>query len=213
MARRVSKTLSTRESIREIEEHLQDLVDEDDLRSITSSSSIADTFQALSDRVSDDPGLNEALQKQLYRSMLMLTLGVIPKAEAYYRKERTDRAAYALNALVSQARELVIDLRMVKDVDTQVEYIKDQILMPVFKSFTQVLLQEVFSLKNKVDTSVTNMKLNKAVKSEVDVLARALGTYQTNMIELIASNIDSFLTSGNKPVTKTSNKKRGRHAS
>ena len=135
----------------------------------------------------------ENLNIEMLRAMLVMMLDIIPLAEQVFRKSKKESSAYALNALVNQARELSVDLRMAKDVEGQSLFIKDSILNPIFKSFAQHLLHETIYLKNDVDTHVSSSKESRRIKESVDKLTRSLGTFLTESVTKIHTNIDDYL--------------------
>lgn len=135
----------------------------------------------------------EAVNRMMLRAMLTMVLDVIPIAEEAYRKTKKENAAYALNALLNQARELSLDLKLAKDTTGQVEFIERHVLTPVFTSFAQLLIQEMYALKATIDTEVP-AKAGKRVKSKVDDMVRSLGQFQSGMIEKISSDIHGYLS-------------------
>lgn len=151
-------------------------------------------FKTLSAQLRTDDDIPvEALNRDMLRVMLSMVLHLIPIAERLFKTKRSESTAYALNALLNQARELSLDLKLAKDITSQAEFIKTSLLLPVFTSFTQLLIQEIFALKNTIDTEVSP-KQGKALKKQVDTMARTLGTFQTEMLNKISDDIDSFLT-------------------
>lgn len=135
----------------------------------------------------------ENLNIEMLRAMLVMMLDIIPLAEQVFRKSKKESSAYALNALVNQARELSVDLRMAKDVEGQSLFIKDSILNPIFKVFAQHLIQEMIFLKNDVDTHVSSRKEGKRIKESLDKTTRSLGSFLTESVTKIHANIDDYL--------------------
>lgn len=135
----------------------------------------------------------ESVNIEMLRAMLTMMLDIIPLAEQVFRKSKKESSAYALNALVNQARELSTDLRMSKDVEGQAAFIRDMIINPVFKMFAQQLIAETINIKNSIDTNVDNRKHAKRVKQDVDDMARALGKYLTESVMKLYADIDNYL--------------------
>lgn len=178
---------------------LSDVVDDDTLARLDEQDALEANrfekeFRKLRKKTSasNDNFNAESLNRLMLRAMLTMVLDVIPIAEEAYRKSKKESAAYALNSLLNQARELSLDLKLAKDVSGQAEFIQSKVLTPVFTSFTQLLIQEIFALKNTVDTEAQN-KVGKPIKAQIDKMARSLGKYQTEMIAKIGQDIESFL--------------------
>lgn len=152
----------------------------------------------------------ENANTEMLRAMLTMMLDIIPLAEQTFRKSKKESSAYALNALVNQARELSTDLRMSKDVEGQALFIKDLIITPIFKVFAQQLISETLNVKNTVDTHVSNPKRARKVKEDVDKMARNLGKFLTESVTKMYADVDNYLA-GNmdrlipqkKPTRKT----------
>ncbi len=168
-----------------------DEIDQDKLRD---ENRFARQFRRLRKKAgADNDHFNaDVINRLMLRAMLSMVLDVIPIAEKAYRSSSKENAAYALNSLLNQARELAMDLRLSKDTVGQAEFISSKILKPVFVSFTQVLIAELFTLKATIDTEVAP-KPAKAVKRQVDAFARALGTFQTSMMDKVSTDIEAFL--------------------
>lgn len=176
------------------------------------SDRFAKEFKKLRKKVgaSNDHFNAENTNAEMLRAMLTMMLDIIPLAEQTFRKSKKESSAYALNALVNQARELSTDLRMAKDVEGQAAFIKDMIINPIFKVFAQQLITQMLNVKNTVDTHVSNPKRARKVKEHVDKMGRELGKFLTESVVKMHSDIDNYLA-GNmnqlipqkKPLKKT----------
>lgn len=149
----------------------------------------------------------ELANKMLLRSMLAMTLDIIPIAERAFRQTTKENAAYAVNALINQAREIATDLKMMGDVENQAKFIKESIIQPMFTAQAQNMLHEMLQLKSVIDTEVTNPKTAKAVKRRVDDTLRTIAAFMTQSTEKISSDISSYLSGdmasiGDKPKKK-----------
>lgn len=150
----------------------------------------------------------EQVNNEMLRALLAMVVSLIPVAEANYRSSRKESAAYALNALINQAREVSTDLRMAKDYEGQASFIRDNILSPIFRAFTQNLLNEHQHLKNTIDTAISREKEARKIKAELDDVTRSLGKFLSETITKSFVDIDNYLqgnmqnlmpTGGNKP--------------
>lgn len=152
----------------------------------------------------------EAANKMLLRSMLMTVLDIIPIAERAFRATSKENAAYAVNALINQAREISTDLKMAGDVENQSRFIKESIIDPMYKAIAQNMLQELLSLKSVIDTELSNKpKTAKTIKRSVDSTLRTIGMFMTQSSEKISSDIESYLA-GDMSAIGSSGKKRKR---
>lgn len=130
------------------------------------------------------------------RAMLAMVVDLIPVAEQAYRESKKEQSAYALNALVNQARELATDLKMMQDVEGQAEFIRDKLITPIFMSMTQQILASMMSLKNTIDTELGNKapKTSRRVKTEIDNNLRALGSFLEESNKKMGSDIERYLS-------------------
>ena len=152
----------------------------------------------------------ESTSAELLRALLAMVTDLIPVAERSFRSSGKENAAYALNALVNQARELDADLRLRKDFEGQALFIKDNILTPVFKAFVQQMLNEHQMLKSSIDSYVTNSKDRKKLKVNVDDSTRALGTFIQETITKSFADIDNYLQGNMQALMPSTGKKRKR---
>lgn len=160
-------------------------------------------FTSLSKRVRSDEEATstDKIQQSMLQTTLAMILELIPVAEKIYRIKKSENAAYALNALINQSREIVVDLKLAKDVTGQVTYIRNEVLTPVFIAFTQTLIDSVYELNRHIDSNVTKTKEAIRVKEQVTELAKTLGRFQTGMINQVTDNITAYL-SGNLVTTQ-----------
>lgn len=147
--------------------------------------------------------------RMMTHAMLAMVVDLIPVAEKAYRNSQKEQAAYALNAMVNQARELSTDLKMMQDVEGQAEFIRNKLLGPVFMSLTQQILASIMALKNNVDTELGSKapKTARRLKKELDENLRALGDFLSQSNSKLGSDIERYL-SGDPTLLGTKKSKR-----
>jgi hypothetical protein len=90
------------------------------------------------------------MQRQAYSTIV----NMIPLAEQAYLKDKREHQIYALNALISQARELAADLMASSDRSQLAEKLIHEMLEPTFKSILQTMMQEQLKLKHLIDDKI-----------------------------------------------------------
>lgn len=90
---------------------------------------------------------------KLLTALRAMMLNMLPRAERTYQTWGNDKAAYALNALVSQIREIENDLRLVADLGHQADRIVD-LVANSFRSLAQQIAQKAtFMKRNTVNVA------------------------------------------------------------
>jgi hypothetical protein len=108
----------------------------------------------------------------LTRTLLTDTLEMIPIAKAIYKTYKSERAAYALNALVNQARELQNDIRNLQSLEQQVDYLKETVVQPAMGSIVQNLNAEMFDLNRKFALVCGKASVRKELRHLLDNMFR-----------------------------------------
>lgn len=206
------KKSSTKKTLDEAQEVVEDymdsaLLEEGDPKK--KSERFAKEFRRLRKQVgADNDHFNpEQVNTEMLRALLAMVVSLIPVAEANYRSSRKESAAYALNALINQAREVSTDLRMAKDYEGQALFIRDNILSPIFRAFTQNLLNEHQHLKNTIDTSISRDKEARKIKAELDDVTRSLGKFLSETITKSFADIDNYLQGNMQNLMPSTGKK------
>jgi len=127
------------------------------------------------------------------KSMLQTLLELIVIAEDQYRRsEGAERAAYALNTLISQSRELIADIDSAKDYDALVNELTEKVIWPEFLHTAQVLVNEIWVL-NKSLTPYIEQGYEKRVGDLMDeqakVFARKLQETYTTIVDKVRNLI------------------------
>jgi len=151
----------------------------------------------------------EVLNKMMLRSMLAMTLDVIPLAEKAFRGTMKENAAYALIALIKEAKEISTELNMIGNVENQSAFIKDSIITPLFNAMAQHFLQEMLSMKSTIDTELAGKpKTGKRLKRQLDEIMKSIGMFMTQSNDKIAESVHLYLSGQMADILSPSTKKR-----
>jgi len=126
------------------------------------------------------------------RQMLATVLRLIPIAENQYRKEKKEHTAYALNSLVSQARELSADIQASADRASVAEIIVTEYMMPTFRSLIETLVVETQALKAVLKSKVRTEAAS-AADTAVDELVRQVARSGNELFRVNAEAIRGLL--------------------
>jgi hypothetical protein len=127
-------------------------------------------------------------QRQAYSTIVNL----IPLAEAAYIRDKRESQAYALNALISQGRELAHDLMASSDRQNLSRAIATEILEPVFKSLLQQILQEQLQLKAILGDKLKPQYIS-AASFEMDESIKRLAGLMTTLYQSTTEQINKKL--------------------
>jgi len=103
----------------------------------------------------------------LFRAALAMILDLLPIAEHKYRKSRQESAAYALTAMINQARDLTNDVRLSEDTEGRA-VVLGQIINMNFVRIAELLLNEKYALQRKLEAVITDATVRRAFKAELD---------------------------------------------
>jgi hypothetical protein len=138
------------------------------------------------------------------RQMLATMLSLIPIAEAEYRTHKKEHTAYALNSLISQARELTADIQSSADRAQVAEIIVLDYIMPTFKAFIETMVMESIVLKASLKSKVKNPEAGREADEMVNVLVRAVARQGNELFRVNANSIRDLLGAPKKRgVSKT----------
>jgi DNA repair exonuclease SbcCD ATPase subunit len=127
---------------------------------------IKSVFGKSSSKIQKLLGKNDAVAiSKIQRELLKTLVDIMPSAERTYRKYKSERAAYALNALASQARELINDIKADKDTAELLQRIVSRILQPAFLTMAQGVVDELYRLRRATQDSVTPAQRKMFVRS------------------------------------------------
>lgn len=135
---------------------------------------------------------NEYADKDAIRmlgALLGITLNMMPMAEKAVYKYGNERAIYAWNALVSQAREIINDIRLVQDLTQQADRVFE-IFVGVLRDIARSMVEDVYRLKVNVKETTkrhdaVNKLLDKFATRQADVMEDHLGKAQERINALM----------------------------
>ena len=134
----------------------------------------------------------EAAMLQMYKGLLDMVLDLIPIAEKNYRQYKQDRASYALNTLVNQAREISNDMRTLSDYNSQAERIVEMARRQ-FTLIAQAMVDEVYRTKKEIQDELPTKSRDKIFK-RVDNMVHNHGKYLNESVKALSDAILSYMT-------------------
>jgi len=119
---------------------------------------------------------------RMLNALLGITLNMMPMAEKAVYKYGNERSVYAWNALVSQAREILNDIRLVQDLTQQADRVFE-IFVKMQRDVARSMVEDIFRLKTNVKETTkrhdaVNKLLDKFAKRHADVMEDNLGKAQ-----------------------------------
>ena len=111
--------------------------------------------------------------------MLDMTQRLIPISEQVYNQYKSERAAYALNALVDQSKSLMQDIRNLSNGVKQAEHINNKILLPNLQLLFQNYLSDCADLKSYLN-ELSN-KDRKKVAGRLEAMMRNYSVVMNNI--------------------------------
>lgn len=129
---------------------------------------------------------------EFQKQMLATVLGLIPIAEKQYRREKKEHTAYALNSLVSQARELSADIQASADRSRVAELIVTDLMMPTFRAFVEALVTETQTLKASLKSKVRS-EAKTEVDAQIDLMVRSIAQTGNALFSSNANSIRDLL--------------------
>ena len=134
----------------------------------------------------DSPDIQQLLEQdsdraseRFQRRALAMLIDLIPVAEAKYRERAGEHSAYALNSLISQARELISDIQAGKDSEELVNTLGLEILKPCFTAIAQSMIDNIYRLRRRVERNIKPSKVE-SVNEAVDDMAKEFAAYLEN---------------------------------
>lgn len=129
----------------------------------------------------------------MYRSMLAMVLDLIPTAEKSYRHGKNESAAYAMNALLNQAKDLSAEIRNLTSLEEQAEAVCRDILNPSLVLFTQHLMTSFTVVKAKIDSTKLSSQDSRLLKDTLDEVLREHASYLQESSEAITVRTRAYL--------------------
>lgn len=128
------------------------------------------------------------------KGALLATLTeLIPVAEMAVRESKAQRGIYQFNSLVSQMRELLIDLEGDRDLDGLVMAICNEAIEPKLRMLGQMLVQWNSGVKRELRTYLTGDDYSDAAAT-IDEQTQQLAMYISQMATAIQTDIERKVT-------------------
>jgi hypothetical protein len=148
-------------------------------------------FNRLARKLKRARGNSNVADLQTLRALLTLTIELIPMARATYRQYRSERAIYAMNGLVNQARELMNDIRQLRTGKKQHQHIVNKILLPNLQAILQQYLNDCTEFKKglsqlrRQDRSRVEKAINAMMQAHARVFNEISQRTQTNLADYL----------------------------
>ncbi|MFA5669439.1 MAG: hypothetical protein WC967_09345 [Balneolaceae bacterium] len=136
-----------------------------------------------------DTDKNDSAISLTRKQMLRTIIDLIPMAEESYRKFPSDRNVYALNNLMSQAREIIAELQSDTDRDLVLHRLTSNVISPQASLLANYLIEANFSLKNRLKSYVTGKSEERAVGKLIDDMTKEIGSALKESLEHISKGV------------------------
>ncbi len=148
----------------------------------------ADKIQNLINSKDSENAIEHA-QKSLFNMLIRL----IPTAEQQYLEYKNERAAYALNALVSQTRELISDIQSTKDRSQVADTIIMSIIQPIMTTLAQFLIDNSRYLRKDL-LEIVDAREIKNLNEALDRNIKNIGSYLPQLVAQLEERINKTLS-------------------
>ena len=140
-------------------------------------------------------GYTDNIRGEVYKSMMVSLLDIIPLAERMYFEKKTESSAYSLNALTNQLREIMNDLSAIENGAQQTEHI-NKLINNSFQHLTNNLIELLLNTQNDIaNLKIDNTKsLKKYTKDKMQRLGKDFAMYAQEVMLKTNSDIQQYLT-------------------
>lgn len=135
---------------------------------------------------------NEGAITLTQKAMLQTVIKMMPVAEQKYYEFMNDRAVYAFNALVTQARELIADVQAGQDKSKVLDNVLYNLIQPQIKMFANFLLGTNHQLKKEIKKLVKE-KYHKELDHVIDESVKSMGSYAQEMFNDLKERLPTAL--------------------
>lgn len=139
----------------------------------------------------------EKASLEVYKALLDMVLDLIPIAEENYRRYKIDKSAYALGSYLNHAREILNDLRSVKDFSEHLE----RIIVNVRKNHTLVAQQFIndnYLLKKAILDTVGHQHAE-AINKKFDNQLQGFAKYLSESGKQLEADLGDLLLEQQEP--------------
>ncbi|QJT70879.1 hypothetical protein GR7B_00081 [Vibrio phage vB_VcorM_GR7B] len=124
-------------------------------------------------------------------SMIRTLVDLIPEAEAKYRDKGIANDLYAMNALISQVRELIGDMQANDAQSNMAAAVITKVVQPVFQSFGQLFIDQMFALKKSLQSDLRSDRENEGIRAIDDATKEMCRGVEERFIK-IQEKMDKF---------------------
>lgn len=126
------------------------------------------------------------------RQMLSTLIDMIPIAESKYRETGHERAAYAMNSLISQSRELIADIQASGNQQDLINNLLMKVIQPHISMLFQNSVDNYYYLKRMLESNI-KPGMQQEVNSIIDNSAKEFAHYLENVYNSMRSAIQEQL--------------------
>lgn len=126
------------------------------------------------------------------KSLLKMTLDMMPIAEKQFKKYQNERAVYPIVALTNQIREIMTDVRQLDNNDRLAQHLMVSILRPSLKLIISHIVQDFNTLKEEL-TETMPPKRALRVKQRLNDMMRSHGTLLDELTQSVEQQLDEYL--------------------
>lgn len=182
------KKRSIRDGLNELAQTLNEHHDLDEDESIASLfSEQVDNIQRLIEENSLNSQVSGSAAFQL--ASLRTLVSLIPDAERAYRRDPRLGHSQTITNLMTQIRELLADMQAEEDRSQIYEHIEDNILRPAFRAVGQILIDELYNLRDQLMPLVDDKKVRSKIEDIIttrikDATSSTQGVYRDSVTKL-----------------------------
>lgn len=136
---------------------------------------------------------NDKSSIAMLRSMVAMTMDMLPIAEQAYRKAPNNFNASALVNLSNQARELANDIRNLQSLEQQIEHIGTEIIMPGTRMMAENLVSEIFKLKKEISFYIKKASVRRILLGHIETLGYSQGKFMTRTTMEMREKVRKYL--------------------
>ena len=125
----------------------------------------------------DDTSSGDEVQKRFLTASLAAIVDIIPHKEAQTKKTLREQDVYAFNALISQGREILNELRALSQSDEVAHRIAVSIIQPAFMAISSSYISQMFALRNELEEIIGDGKKARIMREAFQNAAREFGSY------------------------------------
>ena len=164
------------------------------IKKLTQIKKLQSTFKVDSGNIQEliSTGRADTAIVAFQKSMLRTVIDLIPQAEDKYRTSGNETSAYAMNSIISQARELINDIQS-DDNRKQIGLnLCNQIIQPNFIKVVQNLVNAMHFMQQEVEALVPNNK-RKELASIINKNTRSVVSHLQEVAETITEDTVEFM--------------------